>query len=159
MFYLVDRRVNIFGTEVVASFVLAQVGRISMSSFPSRAKLIKRTMKNYRHTDGTFIVAGRKAHRRTDFFMTSDHFRSFVWSPAYLVCLTLSLPWVPIGPLINFTLSNARRFYSSMGNPLGVKGLLFVCRTKKVLFCSVDESKSFGAVSKMPFWQSKIIYH
>ena len=25
--------------------------------------------------------------------------------------------------LIDFTLSNARRFYSSMGNPLGVKGL------------------------------------
>ena len=26
--------------------------------------------------------------------------------------------------LIDFTLSNARRFYSSMGNPLGVKGLI-----------------------------------
>ena len=25
--------------------------------------------------------------------------------------------------LIDFTLSNARQFYSSMGNPLGVKGL------------------------------------
>ena len=25
--------------------------------------------------------------------------------------------------LIDFTLSNARRFYSSMGNPLGLKGL------------------------------------
>ena len=25
--------------------------------------------------------------------------------------------------LMDFTLSNARRFYSSMGNPLGVKGL------------------------------------
>ena len=30
--------------------------------------------------------------------------------------------------LIDFTLSNARRFYSSMGNPLGLKGLtLFPC--------------------------------
>ena len=28
--------------------------------------------------------------------------------------------------LIDFTLSNARRFYSSMGNPLGVKGLTVV---------------------------------
>ena len=28
--------------------------------------------------------------------------------------------------LIDFTLSNARRFYSSMGNPLGWKGLLFL---------------------------------
>ena len=26
--------------------------------------------------------------------------------------------------LIDFTLSNARRFYSSMGNPLAVKGLM-----------------------------------
>ena len=26
--------------------------------------------------------------------------------------------------LIDFTLSNARRFYSSTGNPLGLKGLL-----------------------------------
>ena len=34
--------------------------------------------------------------------------------------LTLKLPRVP---LIDFTLSNARRFYSSMGNPTGVKGL------------------------------------
>ena len=34
--------------------------------------------------------------------------------------LTLSLPRVP---LIDFTLSNARRFYSSMGNPTGVTGL------------------------------------
>ena len=35
-------------------------------------------------------------------------------------CLTLSLPIVP---LIDFTLSNARRFYLSMGNPTGLKGL------------------------------------
>ena len=34
--------------------------------------------------------------------------------------LTLSLPIVP---LTDFTLSNARRFYSSMGNPMGLKGL------------------------------------
>ena len=26
-------------------------------------------------------------------------------------------------PLIDFTLSNARRFYTSMGNPTGLKGL------------------------------------
>ena len=36
------------------------------------------------------------------------------------LALTLSLPIVP---LIDFTLSNARRFYSSMGNPTGLKGL------------------------------------
>ena len=34
--------------------------------------------------------------------------------------LTFSLPRLP---LKDFTLSNARRFYSSMGNPTGVKGL------------------------------------
>ena len=28
--------------------------------------------------------------------------------------------------LIDFTLSNARRFYSSMGNPLGWKGLIMI---------------------------------
>ena len=40
--------------------------------------------------------------------------------------LTLSLLYVPTGLLIDFTLSNARRFYSSTGNPLGVKGLMVV---------------------------------
>ena len=29
--------------------------------------------------------------------------------------------------LIDFTLSDARRFYSSMGNPLAVKGLTYHC--------------------------------
>ena len=37
--------------------------------------------------------------------------------------LTLSLPVVP---LIDFTLSNGRRFYSSMGNPTGLKGLIHI---------------------------------
>ena len=31
--------------------------------------------------------------------------------------------------LIDFTLSNARRFYSSMGNPLGLKGLIAVLKS------------------------------
>ena len=30
--------------------------------------------------------------------------------------------------LIDFTLSNARRFHSSMGNPLGLKGLRDLCK-------------------------------
>ena len=38
--------------------------------------------------------------------------------------LTLSPLLVPNGTNIDFTLSNARRFYSSMGNPLGWKGLI-----------------------------------
>ena len=37
---------------------------------------------------------------------------------------TISLnPFSPKSDLIDFTLSNARRFYSSKGDPLGVKGL------------------------------------
>ena len=37
---------------------------------------------------------------------------------------TISLnPFTPKSDLIDFTLSNARRFYSSKGDPLGVKGL------------------------------------
>ena len=28
--------------------------------------------------------------------------------------------------LVDFILSNARRFYSSMGNPLGLKGLIII---------------------------------
>ena len=38
--------------------------------------------------------------------------------------------------LIDFTLSNARRFYSSMGNPLAVKGLIF-STSSKILFLQV----------------------
>ena len=43
--------------------------------------------------------------------------------------LTLSLPRVP---LIDFTLSNTRRFYSSMGNPTRVKGLTTARFTQKL---------------------------
>ena len=32
-------------------------------------------------------------------------------------------PFIPKSDLIDFTLSNTRRFYSSKGDPLGVKGL------------------------------------
>ena len=40
-----------------------------------------------------------------------------------LLVLRLSLPLVPLKPT-DFTLSNVRRYYSSMGKPLGVKGYL-----------------------------------
>ena len=43
--------------------------------------------------------------------------------------LTLSLPIVP---LIDFTLSNARQFYSSVGNPTGLKGLKMVVMTMRL---------------------------
>ena len=55
------------------------------------------------------------------------HFeRSSKWaSKKFRVIYTLifSRPRVPIGTFIDFTLPSARRFYSSMGNPLGRKGL------------------------------------
>ena len=35
--------------------------------------------------------------------------------------------FTPKSGLIDFTLSNARRFYSSKGDPLGVKGLTALC--------------------------------
>ena len=39
------------------------------------------------------------------------------------VCNLYIDPFTPKSDLIDFTLSNARRFYSSKGDPLGVKGL------------------------------------
>ena len=41
--------------------------------------------------------------------------------------------------LIDFTLSNARRFYSSMGNPSGLKGLSFNLG-KNAMHCFVFQS-------------------
>ena len=51
-------------------------------------------MKTYPHTDGTFILAGRKAHRRTEFFMTSEIFEvlfghRLIW---FNVCLSYKEP-------------------------------------------------------------------
>ena len=59
------------------------------------------------------------------------------------VLLTLSLPIVP---LIDFTLSNARRFYSSVGNPTGVKGLSTYANFR--LFAFLFKSFSVLKVSK-----------
>ena len=51
--------------------------------------------------------------------------------------------------LIDFTLSNARRFYSSMGNPLAVKGLnipgltfLPLHRPLNIVACAVQQMLS-----------------
>ena len=46
---------------------------------------------------------------------------------------TLFNPFKPKSALIDFTLSNARRFYSSKGDPLGVKGLIFFLNLPKQL--------------------------
>ena len=40
----------------------------------------------------------------------------------YIVTISLN-PFTPKSDLIGFTLSNAKRFYSSKGDPLRVKGL------------------------------------
>ena len=54
-----------------------------------------------------------------------------IWNVALgSILLTLSLPRMP---LIDFTLSNARRFYLSMGNPTGVKGLTTARFTQKLV--------------------------
>ena len=53
--------------------------------------------------------------------------------------LTLSLPRVP---LIDFTLSNTRRFYSSMGNPTGLKGLMV--EHLDLLYFYTDEIQNLG---------------
>ena len=43
-------------------------------------------------------------------------------------------PFTPKSDLIDFTLSNARRFYSSKGDPLGVKGLKQLFYLSKISF-------------------------
>ena len=58
--------------------------------------------------------------------------------------------------LIDFTLSNARRFYSSMGNPLGLKGLTGAERgSNKLNLCQILKLKGpshamrlHGSISK-----------
>ena len=39
-------------------------------------------------------------------------------------------PFTPKSDFIDLTLSNVRRFYSSKGDPLGVKGLMLIAATK-----------------------------
>ena len=57
---------------------------------------------------------------------------------ALLWILTLSLPRVT---LIDFTLSNARRFYSSMGNPTGVKGLSYLSNRQQLVQVNDKQSR------------------
>ena len=51
--------------------------------------------------------------------------------------------------LMDFTLSNARRFYSSMGNPLGVKGLTTWKAKNYVPVNIIDASRVKKSVSFM----------
>ena len=65
------------------------------------------------------ILPGRRVHRYTSCFSDKVLLRSYKR-------LTLSLPRVTLDfdyVYVDFTLSNARRFYSSKGDALGVKGL------------------------------------
>ena len=57
---------------------------------------------------------------------------------ALLWILTLSLPRVT---LIDFTLSNARRFYSSMMNPTGVKGLSYLSNRQQLAQVNDKQSR------------------
>ena len=47
-------------------------------------------------------------------------------------------PFTPKSDLIDFTLSNARRFYSSKGDPLGVKGLKDDNKMLKMMLRSIQ---------------------
>ena len=76
--------------------------------------------------------------------------------------------------LVDFTLSNARRFYSSMGNPLGLKGLnliqnfvilYFNLRSQLVIGmvpsvgkfeCKTRQNEGLPAQGKGPMFPSKI---
>ena len=49
--------------------------------------------------------------------------------------------------LIDFTLSNARRFYSSMGNPSGLKGLNY-CLFCKIYLTEAAERKTVKFLGK-----------
>ena len=57
-------------------------------------------------------------------------------------CVTHVNPFTPKSDLIDFTLSNARRFYSSKGDPLGVKGLSYIAIAEG----STDEGPKNSAI-------------
>ena len=59
-----------------------------------------------------------------------------------------------IGTFVDFTLSNARRFYSSMGNPLGRKGLTTTLSKNVPIFKSNHKelSAELKVVSKPVWW-------
>jgi len=71
------------------------------------------------HNDTVFEF---KAMLNSSFGAALNHYVRLTTSKT-MSLLTLSLPYGPTGLLIDFTLANARRFYSAMGSPLGVKGL------------------------------------
>ena len=56
--------------------------------------------------------------------------------------------------VIDFTLSNARRFYLSMGNPLAVKGLLTTSKTMSPLINALTAVGALNPMFDMP-WQWK----
>ena len=59
--------------------------------------------------------------------------------------------------LIDFTLSNARRFYSSMGNPLAVKGLKGGIQLPFITIISVAACKLIKA-TKQQQQQQQLIF-
>ena len=52
-------------------------------------------------------------------------------------------PFTPKSDLIDFTLSSARRFYSSKGDPLGVKGLT---QARDIFCLYIRESKGWKII-------------
>ena len=54
--------------------------------------------------------------------------------------------------LIDFTLSNARQFYLSMGNPLAVKGLISIVGMKCILFLWQKSASSQPPISRQHYY-------
>ena len=64
---------------------------------------------------------------------------------------------MPTGLLIDFTLSNARRLYSSIANPLGVKGLKAYGMNDEQLKKLLDTVNIFSTDIKMDFGLDKCV--
>ena len=103
-------------TRSVKNTVSSRFNRIAVTT---RKKLISLSVKifTYIHAKLHCIVASLVGiFRNNDFTQISKYKKMSKNSQTYTVFTTNS-------DLIDFTLSNARQFYSSRGDPLGVKGL------------------------------------
>ena len=60
------------------------------------------------------------------------------------------------GRLVDFTLSNARRFYSSKGDPLGVEGLKVKNLSKCFPMSAVSTSYAYTDQHVIPFYKFNV---
>ena len=109
----------------------------------------------WRISDGHLHLYQRMISRSTDYYITcyivltrpnkveiAVHGCNSWLSVWTLSCRCLLInPFTPKSDLIDFDLSNTRQFYSSMGDPLGVKGLIF--EVFAVLWQGLNAFKTF----------------